>query len=142
MKQLLVFILLSGILCWLMFAPIYKHVAIVRHALLQQEVDYLLEIGANADHGYISASMIENSKQRLAERGFAAASLVYEVSATTGGSAMNPASPVPRGEGIVLKISYPFGRLFALDRLIGVQGPDPDERMSASGMRMSEYVPW
>jgi hypothetical protein len=142
MKQLLVFILLSGILCWLMFAPFYRHVAVVRHALLQQEVDYLLEIGANAEHGYISAAMIEQSRRRLAERGFDPESLAYEVSATTGGSAMNPASPVPRGEGIVLKITYPFGRLFVLDRLIGVTGPGPGERMSASGMRMSEYVPW
>lgn len=27
--------------------PVYKHVVIVRQAVLQKEVDYLLEIGAN-----------------------------------------------------------------------------------------------
>lgn len=142
MKQLLVFILLSGIVCWMMFAPIYKHVVIVRHALLQQEVDYLLEIGANADHGYISPQMIEQSKERLAAYGFSKERLVYEVSSTSGRNAADASSPVPRGEGIALRISYPFGNLFVMDRLIGVRGPDPDERMSAWGLKMSEYVPF
>lgn len=140
MKQILVFILLSGLLCWLMFAPIYKHVAIMRHALLQQEVDYLLEIGANGDHGYISSAMLEQSRQRLAEKGFNPDSLVYTVRTSTGISAMNSESPVPRGTGIELRITYPFGHLFTLDQLIGLNGPEPDKKMAAYGMKMSEYV--
>lgn len=141
MRQILVFVLLSGILCWLMFAPIYKHVVIVRHALLEQEVDYLLEIAANGDHGHVGATMLEDSKARLETRGFDVAKLTYEIESTTGADATNPASPIPRGEGIYLSISYPMGHVFVLDRLIGVTGPAATDRMIASGMKMSEYVP-
>lgn len=141
MRQILVFVLLSGILCWLMFAPIYKHVVIVRHALLEQEVDYLLEIAANGDHGYLSVALVDDSKARLEARGFELAQLNYEVQSTTGADATNSTSPIPRGEGISLSISYPMGNVFLLDRLIGVTGPDATERMVASGMKMSEYVP-
>ena len=70
MKQILVFVLFAAMMCWFMFAPIYKHILIMRQALLQKEVDYLLEIGANASHGYIGQDMIEASRMRLEERGF------------------------------------------------------------------------
>lgn len=140
MRQIIVFVLLSGLLCWLMFSPIYRHVVVVRHALLQQEVDYLLEIGASGDYGYISNAMIEQSKQRLSQKGFNPEFLVYEVTTTTGASGMSSLFPVPRGTGIGLHISYPFGNMFLLDQLIGVRGPDPESTMMAYGMQMSEYV--
>ncbi len=141
MRQILVFVLLSGILCWLMFAPIYKHVVIVRHALLEREVDYLLEIAANGEHGHLGASMIEQSRSRLAAYGFEGTLLEYTVSTDTGAVATDASSPVQRGEGIFLRISYPFGNVFAIDRLLGLSGPSPNERMSAQGTKMSEYVP-
>jgi|HigsolmetaAR203D_1030402.scaffolds.fasta_scaffold00794_15 hypothetical protein len=141
MKQLLMFILLSGLICWMMFAPVYKHLAIMRQALLQQEVDYLLEVGASGTYGYIGESMIRQSRERLAARGFVAGDLVYEVSTTSGVDATSSASPVPRGTGIRLVIRYPYKNLFAIDRLIGAAVPDPSGMMSASGMKMSEYVP-
>ncbi|MEI7026963.1 hypothetical protein [Paenibacillus sp. y28] len=141
MKQILVFILCSLLLCWLMFAPVYKHITIMRQALLQKEVDYLLEIGANASHGYIDQAMLDNSKQRLAERGFTPDNLVYTVTTTSGLSGTNPAQPVLRGEGITLRLSYPYGSLFQIDRLIGMTPPTEGARMAAAGMKMSEYVP-
>src|SRR5690606_26757217 len=107
-------------LCWLMFAPIYKHVFIVRQAVLQQEVDYLLEIGANGGHGYIDAAMTAESRARLAAYGLRPDALEYEVSSTTGASAVNPSAPLPRGTGIILTIRYPVERLFEIDRLVGV----------------------
>jgi hypothetical protein len=124
-----------------MFAPIYKHVFIVRQAVLQQEVDYLLEVGANGTHGYIDAAMIAASRNRLASYGLDPAKLIYEVGTTSGADATNPSAPVRRGTGIMLKISYPYERLFVIDRLIGVTPPDENARFSASGMKMSEYVP-
>ncbi len=78
-KQMLAFVLLSGLICWFMFAPIYKHVLIMRQAAMQQEVDYLLEIGANGSHGYIDASMVASSKQRLGAKGFDIDELEYLV---------------------------------------------------------------
>lgn len=69
MKSLLVFVMLAATMCWFMFSPIYKHVFIVRQAVLQKEVDYLLEIGASGEHGYISRGMVEESKGRLAAVG-------------------------------------------------------------------------
>ncbi len=140
MKQILVFVLMSAIMCWLMFAPIYKHVLIVRQAVLQKEVDLLLELGANGMHGYIDGQMMEQSRVRLAARGFRPELLAYTVAATDGSSAMNPSQPVWRGAGIALTISYPFEKLFEIDRLIGIEPPDQQARMSASGMKMSEYV--
>jgi len=141
MKQLVLFILLSGLVCWMMFAPVYKHVAIMRQALLQQEVDYLLEVGASGTYGHISEAMILASRERLAERGFDPDDLVYEVSTTSGVDATDSARPVPRGTGIRLVIRYPYKNLFVIDRLVGASGPDPAGMMSASGMKMSEYVP-
>lgn len=141
MKQLLIFVLLSGMLCWLMFSPLYKHVLIVRQATLQQEVDLLLELGTNASHGYISINMIDNSRQRLAERGFDIADLIYSVHTTSGVNGMDVSNPVLRGDGIQLIISYPYSDLLNIDRLMGMTIPSSEARISAAGIKMSEFVP-
>lgn len=141
MKQLLVFVLFSTLLCWLMFAPAYRHVAILRQALLQKEVDYLLEIGASGRYGYIDAEMIGASRERLEGRGFDPALLDYELGTTSGEDAGDRQRPVLRGTGIRLTISYPYGNLFAVDRLIGAEPIPGYARMSAGGMKMSEYIP-
>ncbi|MEB3102149.1 hypothetical protein [Ferviditalea candida] len=141
MKQILVFILFAALLSWAMFSPIYKHVLIVRQAVLQQEVDYLLEVGANASHGCIDSSMLAESKSRLADRGFQTEKLIYDVTTTSGVDGTNPGDPVIRGTGIQLEISYPYEKLFEIDRLIGVAPPNPQSRMRATGVKMSEYVP-
>lgn len=141
MKQILVFLLFATCFCWLMFSPMYRHVAVMRHAAIQQEVDYLLEIGASARHGYISDEMINQSKNRLIDRGFDEEHLIYHVETTTDNRGTDPIFPVPRGEGIILAILYPYETLFFIDRLIGVSGPDPEARMGAKGIKMSEYVP-
>lgn len=141
MKQLLVLVLSATIICWLMFSPIYKHVLIMRHAALQKEVDYLLEIGASARFGYIDQQMIAASKTRLQEKGFLLHDLTYRVETTTGQNGMDPQSPALRGVGIKLEITYPYHRLFVVDQLIGLSTPDPTDRMGAQGMKMSEYVP-
>jgi len=141
MKQLLVFILFAATLCWFMFAPAYKHVLILRQALLQKEVDYLLEVGANGSHGYIDAGMINASKYRLANHGFNVSDLEYTVTTTSGADGTNPDAPVPRGTGIRLELSYPYERLFDIDRLVGLEPPPQGLRMTAAGMKMSEYVP-
>lgn len=141
MRTLLVFVLLASTLCWFMFAPIYKHVFLVRQAVLQKEVDYLLEVGAAGGYGYIDQTMIAESRQRLAAYGMNAGEASYEIASTTGLSATNPAAPLARGTGLILTIRYPYERLFEIDRLIGLTPPDPDTRMRATGMKMSEYVP-
>lgn len=139
MKQLLMFVLLATTLCWVMFAPVYKHVYILRQALLQQEVDYLLEVGASGQYGYISASHIDQSRARLESFGLDAAQLVYEARSTTGQSANSASQPVPRGEGISLTISYPVDGLFMIDQLVGVRPPS-QQHIKAYGVQMSEYV--
>ncbi|REE85381.1 hypothetical protein A8990_112110 [Paenibacillus taihuensis] len=141
MKSLLVFILLAAMMCWFMFSPIYKHVLIVRQAVLQQEVDYLLEVGANGDHGYINSQMLQEAKVRLAAFGLKPASITFEVSAGGGADATNAAAPLPRGTALSLKASYPIEGLFAIDQLIGITPPSDSMKLSASGMKMSEYVP-
>lgn len=141
MKSLLVFILFATTLCWLMFSPIYKHVLIVRQAVLQKEVDYLLEIGANGDHGYIDAEMTAASRLRLAGYGLRPEDIEYETDSTTGAAADNPAAPLTRGTGLELTIRYPYERLFEIDRLVGLAPPDGNARISAYGIKMSEYVP-
>ena len=141
MKQILVFILFASMLCWFLFAPTYKHVIIMRQALLQKEVDYLLEIGANASHGYVDAAMVNASKQRLEQHGFNPALLVYQVATTSGVDGTNPNAPVHRGTGIRLELSYPYENLFDIDRLVGIKPPPSGLRMVAVGMKMSEYVP-
>jgi hypothetical protein len=141
MKQILVFILFSALLCWFMFSPIYKHVLIVRQAVIQKEVDLLLEVGANGSHGYISDAMLAESRQRLEARGFDSTDIRYAVTTSIGDDGTDPARPVLRGVGIQLHISYPYQRLFEIDRLVGISPPDATTRMTASGMKMSEYVP-
>ncbi|MCQ6562599.1 hypothetical protein [Paenibacillus mendelii] len=141
MKGLLVFILFAAMMCWFMFSPIYKHVLIVRQAVLQQEVDYMLEIAANGDHGYIDTHMLEESKQRLARLGMKPEQVGYEVVSTNGSDATNAAMPLPRGVGLSLTLSYPVEGLFEIDRLIGVDPVPADSRMRATGLKMSEYVP-
>jgi hypothetical protein len=124
-----------------MFSPIYKHVLIVRQAVLQQEVDYLLETGANGDHGYIDAAMMQQSRERLEGYGLLPGNVSFEVSSTNGWDATNPLSPLPRGVGLSLSISYPIEGLFEIDRLIGLTPPLSDARIRAAGMKMSEFVP-
>lgn len=141
MKQLLVFVLFSALFCWLMFSPIYKHVLVIRQAMLQQETDYLLEVGASGRFGYIDNEMIAQSRARLEEAGFLPELLSYDITTTTGAEGDNAAAPLPRGVGIRLVLSYPLGNLLRIDRLIGVEPPAADSRMSAAGMKMSEYVP-
>lgn len=141
MKQLLVFVLFAAMFCWLMFSPIYKHVLLVRQALLQQEVDYLLEIGASGQYGYIDNRMIEASRERLATYGFNPSKLEYEVSSLSGAMAGSADSPLLRGDGLRLRLAYPYERLLDIDRLVGVTPPSDDARISGRGMRMSEYVP-
>lgn len=140
MKQLLVFVLFAALFCWLMFSPIYKHVLVIRQSLLQQEADYLLEVGASGRFGYIDGSMVAESRSRLAQYGFSTPLLVYDVSTTTGAEGENAAAPLPRGIGIRLMISYPYENLLNIDRLIGLESP-PDARIAGGGMKMSEYVP-
>lgn len=141
MKQLLVFVLFAAMFCWLMFSPIYKHVLVIRQALLQQEVNYLLEIGASGTYGYIDGNMVAESRLRLADYGFNPALLEYEVTSTSGAEGGNASAPLPRGVGLRLKLTYPYERLLDIDRLIGIAPPSEDARISGRGMRMSEYVP-
>ncbi|MBB6638470.1 hypothetical protein [Cohnella thailandensis] len=140
MKQILVFLLFSGMFCWLMFSPVYKHVLVLRQALLQQEADYLLEVGASGRYGYIDEALIAESMARLEESGFEPDKLEYEVGSASGAEAGNASMPLARGEGIKLIIRYPYDGLLNIDRLIGIE-PDDDAFLSASGMKMSEYVP-
>lgn len=141
MKQILIFVMFAALLCWLMFSPIYKHVLIVRQAVLQQEVDYLLEVGASGGYGYISGEMQERSRQRMARFGMRADEIEFELAAANGLAASDPSAPILRGTGISLTMSYPYENLFEIDRLIGLTPPLPNERMRAFGMKMSEYVP-
>lgn len=141
MKQLLIFILFAGMICWLMFSSTYRHVLIMRQALMQKEADYLLEVGAAGMYGYIDQTMEQASRNRLAAAGLDPDELRYEVTTDTGHSAMDRDHPVPRGTGIRLRITYPYADLLRIDRLIGVRPPDDSKRLSAVGMKMSEYVP-
>jgi len=140
-KQLLVFILFATLFCWLMFSPVYKHVAVLRQALLQQEADYMLEIGASGRFGYIDGAMIAASRERLSQYGFQPEQLEYEVTTTNGLSGTDPAAPLERGSGLRLVIRYPYDGLMNIDRLIGVEPPLSTARLAAAGMKMSEYVP-
>jgi hypothetical protein len=128
-------------LVWFMFAPVYKHILILRQAALQKEADYMLEVGASGRFGYINAAMLEESRQRLSGIGFDRSGLEYTVTTTTGEDGTRSDLPVLRGTGIRLVITYPYGNLFGIDRLLGISGPGSDERMGAVGMKMSEYVP-
>jgi hypothetical protein len=116
-------------------------VIILRQALLQKEVDYLLEVGANGMNGFISPDMTAASKARLQERGFEPNDLEYTVTTTSGVNGRDIAMPVMRGVGIGLQLTYPYHRLFIIDQLVGLSIPSSTARMGASGMKMSEYVP-
>ncbi|WEK55184.1 MAG: hypothetical protein P0Y55_03715 [Candidatus Cohnella colombiensis] len=140
MKQLLVFVLFAAMMCWLMFSPIYKHVLIIRQGLLQQEADYLLEVGASGKYGYIDGAMIADSRQRLSEYGFVESKLRYEVSTTSVDAGDDAAFPLPRGTGIKLVITYPYEQLLQIDKLIGITPHSSEARMVGRGMKMSEYV--
>jgi hypothetical protein len=140
-KQLLVFVMFAALFCWLMFSPIYKHVLVIRQALLQQEVNYLLEIGASGNFGYIDGGMVAESRSRLMQYGFSSQLLNYEISTTSGAEGDNAAAPLPRGTGIRLHITYPYDNLLNIDRLIGLEPPSEDSRIAGGGMKMSEYVP-
>lgn len=141
MKQILTFILFSAILCWALFSPIYRHVAVLQQSLLQNEVDFLLEVGANSSHGYISETMMAESRLRLAERGFVPEQIIYDVSTHSGVSGTNRFAPVLRGDSLILEISYPYGNLFTIDRIMGISTPAELGFFRAKGIRMSEFVP-
>lgn len=128
-------------LVWLMFSPVYRHILILRQAMLQKETDYLLEVGASGTFGYIDEDMLEASRERLVQVGFNRDGLNYTVTAQSGVDAMDPDRPLSRGDGLRLIITYPYGNLFGIDRLIGISPPDSTDRMGAVGMKMSEYVP-
>lgn len=140
MKQLLAFIMFSTIICWMMFSPLYKHVLIMRQALLQQEVDYLLEVGASGQYGYISPAMIEGSKNRLSSFGLAKEKIAYEVMTADGRPLGDISERVMRGDGIKVIVSYPYERLTTIDALVGITPIPEDAKMKAFGVRMSEYV--
>lgn len=142
MKQILVFVLFAAMFCWLMFSPVYKHVLIIRQALLQQEADYLLEIGASGRFGYIDGGMLTQSRERLAGYGFQPGQLEYVVSSTSGEPADDASTPLARGTGLRLTIRYPYDNLLDVDRLIGLASAPAEARITANGMKMSEYVPW
>lgn len=108
---------------------------------MQKEVDYMLEVGASGRFGYIDGAMVQESRERLADMGFQVSQLEYRVTTTSGSSGSDPGLPVPRGTGIRLAVTYPYGNLFGVDRLLGIAAPDGQERMGASGLKMSEYVP-
>ncbi|MFD1954316.1 hypothetical protein ACFSL6_09030 [Paenibacillus thailandensis] len=141
MKNILVFVLFAGIVCWMMFSPIYKHVLIVRQAVLQQEVDYLLEVGASGAYGYISDAMLDESRRRLERFGLKPDEVEFEVGTTDGSDGGDPSRPLRRGTGISLAASYPYEDLLRIDTLIGIAVPSEDDRLRAYGIRMSEYVP-
>lgn len=140
MKGILSFVLLSGVICWMMFSGVYTHVLLSRQVLLQQEVNYLLEVATQARYGYISSSLITESKARLASHGLEEGNLTYLISSTTGQSAEDALHPIPRGEGIILKISYPFDGLLDINQLVGIHPPSSDAKINGFGQRMSEYI--
>jgi hypothetical protein len=85
--------------------------------------------------------MLQESRLRLAARGLTSSDVLYEVTTSNGSVGTDPTQPVLRGNGIQLLITYPYQRLFEIDRLVGISPPDSSSRMIASGMKMSEYVP-
>ncbi|SDS25074.1 hypothetical protein SAMN05444162_1068 [Paenibacillaceae bacterium GAS479] len=141
MKQILVFVLFASMFCWMMFSPVYKHVLIMREAMLQKEVDYLLEVGASASRGYIDEVMLQQSRERLASIGMRRESIQFTVSSTSGLPAGNSSAPLLRGTGLRLTASYPYEGLFQIDRLIGIPVPDAAQLITVGGLKMSEYVP-
>jgi hypothetical protein len=140
MKAIFAFILLAGVIAWLMFSGLFTHVLLTRQTVLQQEVSTVLETATQARYGYIAESVLNQSKQRLLTRGFDVRKLTYVIASTTGQSATDATHPIVRGEGIMLTIRYPVDGLLNINRFIGIQPPSKDATLSASGQRMSEYV--
>ncbi|BBI35266.1 hypothetical protein KCTCHS21_46650 [Cohnella abietis] len=101
----------------------------------------MLEIGASGRFGYIDGAMIAESRGRLAQYGFVAPKLEYVVTSTTGAEGDNATAPLPRGTGLRLRIAYPYENLLNIDRLIGLEPPSENARISGGGLKMSEYVP-
>ncbi|MEY4479631.1 MAG: hypothetical protein RLZZ267_309 [Bacillota bacterium] len=124
----------------MMFSGIYTHVLLSRQVLLQQEVNYLLEVATQARYGYMSSALISESKSRLASHGLEDGKLIYLISSTSGQSAVDASHPIPRGEGIILKISYPFDGLLDINQLVGIKPPSSEARINGFGQRMSEYI--
>ncbi|WP_244226501.1 hypothetical protein [Paenibacillus protaetiae] len=124
----------------MMFSPVYRHVLIVRQAVLQQEVDYLLEVGASGAYGYIDNGMLTASKDRLRQFGLKPEDIVFRVSSTSGADASDAADPLPRGTGLRLEAEYPYEDLLRIDQLIGFDKPQKGAKLHAFGIRMSEYV--
>lgn len=139
MKQILAFILFASLMCWILFSPIYKHVLLTRQAVIQQEVDFLLEVGASGKYGYVTDTLIADSKKRLANLGFNPANLQYDISSSLN---FTPTSEqrLPRGEVMTVTISYPYENLFLIDALIGIEPFGEHERMRSFGVKMSEYI--
>lgn len=139
MKQILAFILFASLFCWLLFSPIYKHVVLTRQAVIQQEVDFLLEVGASGQYGYVSEQLIAQSKKRLGELGFNIEKLQYDI---TSSLHFTPTEQfrLPRGEILIVEVSYPYENMFLIDALIGIEPFGEHERMRSYGVKMSEYV--
>jgi len=139
MKQILVFILFASLFCWLLFSPIYKYVVLTRQAVIQQEVDFLLEVGASGRYGYIDNELIGESKKRLTSLGFNTDKLQYTIT-----SSLNYTPTLqqrlPRGEVFIVEISYPYEKMFLIDLLVGIEPFGEHERMRSYGVKMSEYV--
>lgn len=125
----------------MMFSPIYKHVLVMREAMLQKEVDYLLEIGASASRGYIDEPMLRQARERLEQVGLRTESVLFTVSSTNGQPADNPSMPLLRGTGLRLTASYPYEGMFRIDSLIGIDIPGEEQRIVVTGLKMSEFVP-
>lgn len=85
--------------------------------------------------------MLIASRERLLERGFNSTEVIYVISTTNGVSGTDANDRVIRGEGIHLRISYPYHNVLQIDQLIGIAVSTSHERMAAGGIKMSEYIP-
>lgn len=140
MKAILSFILLAGVFCWLIFSGMYHHVLLLRQGALEQEVELMLETATQAQNGYVSASAIEQAMQHFEAKGMSRQKVQLSISSTTGSSATNPLTPIPRGDGIRIQASYPYDGILNINRLVGMVVPGESDRFSYSATRMSEYV--
>lgn len=136
LTTILILVMLAPLILWLVFKPTYQHVLITRHDSLQNEVDYMLETGARL--GYVDITMLNDSKERLVNKGFDSAKLQYSINSTTGQIATDPVQPLKRGTGLIVEISYPYDNAFIIDGLIGIPTPNSEERLKARGYQMVE----
>lgn len=99
----------------------------------------MLEVGASGNYGYIDQSLIADSKKRLAGLGFNPDKLEYDITSSLN---FTPSlqQRLPRGEILIVEISYPYENLFLIDTLIGVDPIGEHERMRSFGVKMSEFV--